>query len=98
MNEKVLAEKKQKGELSLDAPSIAAGPPKKHVTFQNSGNDPAFAKADLYFEDQYWGPFGEGDPDLAVNSYEGQVWNVKVDGAVKKTFIVGKDKIQIYVV
>jgi hypothetical protein len=97
MNEKVLAEKKSKGE-SLDTPSIATGPEKKHATFQNSGNDPTFAKAQLFYEDQYWGPYGEGDPHLAVNTYEGQVWNVKVDGVVKKTFIVGKDATQVFVV
>jgi hypothetical protein len=96
MNEKVLAEKKKRGELSLDTPSIAAGPSKKHASFQNSGNDPTFAKAELFYEDQYWGPFGEGDPQLAVNTYKGQVWNVKVEGVVKKTFIVGDEEIQIF--
>ena len=57
------------------------------ATFVNSGNDPTFDKAVLYYnEDTYWGPLGKGDKDIAVNTYESHRWNLKVDGKIVKTW------------
>jgi hypothetical protein len=36
--------------------------------------------------DQFWGKLGHGDPQISVNTYPSHVWNVKVDGLIKKTF------------
>ncbi|CAB9510690.1 Probable prolyl 4-hydroxylase [Seminavis robusta] len=95
MNEKRLAEKRDKGEVPTVPSDV---PPKKHVTFQNSGSDPTFENAELYYEDQYWGRLGDGDAPHAVNSYEGQVWYILVDGAIKKTFSVNKEPVQVYTI
>ena len=43
--------------------------------------------AGLFYEDQFWGKFGKGDT-LSVNTFEGHVWNVKVDGKIVKTWVV----------
>lgn len=45
-------------------------------TFLNSGTDPEFTDAKLYYLDQYWGPFGHGDKSISVNTYVSHVWNV----------------------
>jgi prolyl 4-hydroxylase len=69
-----------------------------YATFSNSGNDPVFENAVLYFEDNFWGKLGYGDPPLSVNTYPGHRWNVKVDQETLKTFIIGNDDRQEYVV
>jgi len=74
----------QKDEKSSGAPST--GFETIHVQFQNSGDNPGMDNAELYFEDQFWGKMGPKDPPLAVNSYRGHVWNVKVDGNIVKTW------------
>jgi hypothetical protein len=56
--------------------------------FKNSGKDPAMDNAGLFYEDQFWGKFGKGDPVLSVNTYEGHVWNVKVDGKIVTTWVL----------
>ena len=38
-----------------------------------------------------------GDPPLSVNTYEGHQWNVKVNGAVVKTWIIDGREHQDYV-
>lgn len=58
------------------------------ATFQNAGQDEALNEASLYFEDQFWGDLGKGSPALSVNTYQGHVWNVKVDGATVKTWTI----------
>jgi len=55
--------------------------------FKNSGKDPIMDNAGLFYEDQFWGKFGKGDT-LSVNTFEGHVWNVKVDGKIVKTWVV----------
>ncbi len=65
-----------------------SGPKQLLATFTNSGEDPFFSHADLYFQDTFWGKFGHGDPPLSVNTYEGHEWNVIVDGQVKQTWII----------
>lgn len=67
------------------------GPQQLQATFTNTGHDPAFRKADLYFQETFWGPFGQGDPPLSVNTYEGHEWNVMVDGKVQSRFVIGKE-------
>ena len=48
-------------------------------------------KAELFFEDQFWGKMGPDDTELAVNTYQGHVWNVKVDGKVVKTWTIKEE-------
>lgn len=71
-------------------------PAKKHVTFTNEGKSHEFDNAELFYEDSFWAKLGTGDPPQAVHSYEGQVWNVKVDGKVVKTYVVNKEAKQMY--
>lgn len=62
--------------------------PKVSGTFVNSGRDSRMDKAELFYEDTFWAKFGKDDPSLSVNTYEGHVWNVKVDGKIVKTWII----------
>jgi hypothetical protein len=64
-----------------------------HATFVNRGNDPAMAKAELYYESQLWGPLYPDKP-LHSNTYEGHRWFVKVNGDVVRSWIIGKDEKQ----
>jgi len=50
---------------------------KVEVIFQNTGEDPQFEEAKLYFQDTYWGEFSHGDPPLSVNTFDGHEWNVR---------------------
>ena len=81
---------------SGNSPSVSA-PPKKLAKFANERGDPAFLDAELYYEDEYWGRLGDGDSPHMVNTYEGQVWNVKVNGETKKTWVIGKEEKQTYI-
>lgn len=66
---------------------------KIHATFLNSGKDPKFSNAKLYYEDQYWGDFGHGDAPLSVNTFEGHKWNIKgSDGKILKTIVIKNDR------
>lgn len=60
------------------------------ATFQNSGQDGALQEADLYYEDQFWGILRNGSPVLSVNTYQGHVWNVKVNNEIVKTWIISE--------
>lgn len=85
MNEKL----KEKKENAASSPSnefvkIDAG-------FTNRGNDPAMANAQLFYEDQFWGKLGHGDPSLHANTYRGHRWNIKVDGKTVKTWIIKEE-------
>ncbi len=57
-------------------------------SFVNTGKNSAFDNAELFYQDTFWGKLGRGDPQLNVNTYEGHVWNVKVDGNVVKTWTI----------
>lgn len=76
----------------------SATPAKKHVTFVNEQDKPEMEKAELFYEDSFWAKLGAADPPQAVNSYEGQVWNVKVEGKIVKTFVVSKEAKQVYTI
>jgi hypothetical protein len=72
-------------------------PQQLHATFVNSGKDPEMAKAELYYESQLWGPLHPDKP-LRSNTYEGHRWNVRVDGEVVKSWTIGNDKRQQFVI
>jgi hypothetical protein len=59
-----------------------------NAVFKNSGVEPTLNNAELFFEEQFWGKLGPDDPDLGVNTFEGHVWNVRVDGKVVKTWTI----------
>jgi len=42
----------------------------------------------FFYEDQFWGKMGKDDSTLSINTYEGHVWNVKVDGIIVKTWAI----------
>jgi hypothetical protein len=68
------------------------------ASFRNSGNDPAFRDADLYFDDKFWSKIGHGDPIMPVNTFEGHVWHVKVGDEILKTYVISDEDEQLYVI
>ena len=59
--------------------------------FRNTGKDPEMADAFLYYgEDRQWGPLTYPGPEIGVNTYEGHVWNVKVDGKTVKSWTISE--------
>ena len=81
---------RKEGDSPIAAPAITF----KTIaaTFQNLGNDPTMANAELFFEDQFWGKLGANDPSLQVNTYQGHEWHVRVNGEVVKTWIIFEDE------
>jgi hypothetical protein len=66
---------------------------KKLATFRNLGTNDEYKDAELYFEDQFWDKLDTSRGDVRVNTYEGHVWNVRVDGKTVKTWVIeGKEK------
>jgi len=64
-----------------------------HATFRNTQTDPAFREAEVYYdEDGFFGKLGFDDPPVAVNTYAGHRWNIKVKGETLKTFIIDPDQ------
>lgn len=68
----------------------AKPPGELQATFSNSGKDPFFKNADLYFQETYWSPLGADDPPSSVNTFEGHQWNVYVDGKPVKQWVISK--------
>ena len=62
------------------------------ATFSNSGKDEGMKNAKLYFQDQFWSDIGFDDSSSKVNTYEGHVWNVQVDGKVVKSWSITEKK------
>mmetsp|Transcript_5099 Transcript_5099/g.9028 ORF Transcript_5099/g.9028 Transcript_5099/m.9028 type:complete len:653 (-) Transcript_5099:161-2119(-) len=78
--------RKNKEQSGASSPSI--GFLKIVATFHNSGNDPNMKSAELFYEDSFWGKLGPDDPPLAVNTYQGHNWNIKVGGKVVKALAI----------
>lgn len=72
------------------------GPVPKLAKFVNKGDNPIFRNAELYYEDQFWGRLGTGEDPHRVNTYPGQIWNIMVDGEIKKTFVIGEEEEQTF--
>ena len=49
--------------------------------------------AQLFYEDQFWDDFSVGKT-LAVNTYPGHVWNVKIAGAQAKRWVIVEGQMQ----
>ena len=65
--------------------------------FLNSGDNPEYNDATLYFDEGgYWGKLTPG-ARLAANTYEGHLWNVKVNDVIVKTWVIGADDQQKFV-
>mmetsp|Transcript_51402 Transcript_51402/g.59473 ORF Transcript_51402/g.59473 Transcript_51402/m.59473 type:complete len:647 (+) Transcript_51402:31-1971(+) len=58
------------------------------ATFDNAGKDSTFDNADLFYQDQFWGSLKPGDPARGVNTFDGHIWNVKIEGKVVKTWVI----------
>ena len=95
---------RQKGQLESNsgAPVAAApapppaAPQEVEVTFVNSGEDPTYAKAELYYESTRWGALGHGDPPVAVGTYPGHRWFLVANGVYAKQFDIGNDAKQTF--
>lgn len=74
----------------------SSGPKQLSATFTNSGADPTFSNAKLYFQETFWDNLGSMDPPVSVNTFTGHEWNVMVDEEVKKQWIIGTDAKQVY--
>jgi hypothetical protein len=73
-------------------PAKTTNVPKKLLaTFRNGGtkyNNPT-AKIEVYYgETGFFGKLGPNDPPVSVNTYEGHVWNIKVNDSVVETFVI----------
>jgi 2OG-Fe(II) oxygenase superfamily len=70
------------------------------AVFRNSGKvfkDPSLAIEVFYGDATSFGKLGPKDPPVQVNTYEGHVWNVKVNGATVATFtITAEPELQEY--
>jgi len=71
-------------------------PSKVLVTFANTRQDPAFATAELYYESTRFGPLGQGNPPIAVESYPGHRWFLVANGVYAKQFDVGLPAQQVF--
>lgn len=68
------------------------------ATFKNIGKNPRFKDAELFWDSkQSWGKLGHGDPPLVSYTYETHKWTVKVDGEFVKTWIIGSEPEQTFV-
>jgi len=72
--------------------------PKEQVlaTFKNTGKDPKYANAELFYKEMFWGKLGHNDPPLRANTYKGHTWNVKVDGEVLQNWVVDDKLVQVF--
>jgi hypothetical protein len=64
---------------------------KVSATFGNKEANPKFDNAELYFENTFWAKMGPSDPPIAVDTFKGHVWNVRVDGKVIHTWTITSD-------
>jgi len=92
VNEEVVRKRKEKG---ISDPNQLQ---QINAVFKNTGRDPRFEKASLYFQETFWGPLGHNDPELRVNTYQGHVWNVMVGVEVLQTWTVGSEESQRFTV
>ena len=63
------------------------------ATFKNSGKDPQFDDAELFYdEDGYFGKLGPNE-SVRVNTYRTHVWNIisKSSGEILKTYVIKDD-------
>jgi len=69
------------------------------ATFKNSGENPMFKEAELFWDSkQSWGKLGHGDPPLVAFTYESHKWTLKVDGEFVRTWVIGSDPEQTFVI
>jgi len=61
------------------------------ATFTNSGTNPDFKKAELFWESTRWGDLGFGTKPLVAYTYAGHTWNIKVNGETIKEFKIEED-------
>lgn len=66
--------------------------PKKLARFVNTGKNSAYAKAELYIGDEFWNKLGHRDPPVSVNTFEGHIWKLKVNGITLISWQIGKDE------
>lgn len=86
INPKFAHKKKNKEKVKTQADGS------QRVTFENTGKDPAYAEADMYYIDTFWAEFSHGSPQIAVNTFDGHEWNVrrKSDGKTLVTWVIGR--------
>lgn len=88
-----------KPEFANEEPKEKEAPKQIKATFQNSGKNPQFKEAELFWDSkQSWGKLGHGDPPLVAYTYETHRWTIKVDGEFVRTFVVGPDPEQTFVI
>jgi hypothetical protein len=81
-----------------EKPDATQGYAQIKAVFRNTGKDPKFAQAKLYFQETYWGEFSHEDPPLNVNTFEGHEWNIKriSDGKLLKQIIIPGDRKKLH--
>lgn len=70
--------------------------PKLLASFKNSGREESMKTAELWYDEaMYWGKLGPNQ-SLSSNTFEGHRWNVRVNGKVVKSWVIGSDAKQYF--
>lgn len=85
---------KEKFRKDKDKTTISAEPSMEFnqikASFKNLGTDEKMKNAKLYFQEQFWCDLGFDSEPMGVNTYEGHVWNLLVDGYIVKTWRISE--------
>jgi hypothetical protein len=82
-----------------EEPEDKTAPKQIKATFKNSGKNPMFKEAELFWDSkQSWGTLNHGDPERVAYTYEGHKWTLKVDGEFVRTWVIGPGPEQNFVV
>jgi len=71
-------------------------PKQLHAGFKNTGTNPKYKSAKLYFEDTFWGNLGFDDEPLGVNTFKGHRWNVRVGDEVVIRWVIDDRDVQTF--
>jgi hypothetical protein len=62
--------------------------PPVRAVFRNTGTNDEFRSAVLYYGNQKFQNLGFDDAPLPVDTYQGHRWHIKVNGQIRKSFVI----------
>jgi hypothetical protein len=69
------------------------------ASFRNSGKDESMKNAELYYDEaMFWGKLNPDETALSANTYEGHRWNVQVNGKVVRSWVIGDQATQEFII
>jgi hypothetical protein len=63
-------------------------PPPVRAVFRNTGTNDEFRSAVLYYGNQKFQNLGFDDAPLPVDTYQGHRWHIRVNGQIRKSFVI----------